>query len=76
MFMFSILLWVVYLYILYTIGFLKFSDLIRLSRPVWEFPYRPLGRYVLCFAKCVCFCEFYSSLGQTPVCSIECSIVK
>ena len=43
MFMLSILLLVVYLYILYTIGFLKFSDLIRLSRPVFVFPYRPPG---------------------------------
>ena len=52
-FMLSILLWVIYLYIyyimdmyiyiLYIIGFLKFSDLIRLSRPVFGFPYRPPG---------------------------------
>lgn len=57
-------------------GFLKFSDLIRLSRPVFGFPYRPPGCYVLRSAKCVCFYAFYSSLGQTRLCPKECSIVK
>ena len=52
-FMLSILLWVIYLYIyyirdvyiyiLYIIGFLKFSDIVQPSRAVFEFPYKPPG---------------------------------
>ena len=75
MFMLSILLWVVYLYILYTIGFLKFSDLIRLSRPVFGFPYRPPG-HVPHYSQNIRFSVYYSSLGQTRLCPKECSIAK
>ena len=65
-----------YLYILYIIGFLKFSDLIRLSWPVWEFSYRPPGWYVPHPSQSIRFAVSYSSLGETRLCSKECSIAK
>ena len=76
MFMLNILLWVVYLYILYTIGFLKFSDLIRLSGPVLDFNIDPQGVMFRIHLKLSVFTVSYSSLGQTRLCPKECSIAK
>ena len=75
MFMLGILLWVVYLYIIYN-SFLFWRIFLGLSWRFQRFHIDPQDGMFRITLKISCFSDSYSSLGETRLCPIECSIVK
>ena len=85
-FMLSILLWIIYLYIyyirdvyiyiLYIIGFLSWRIFLGLSDWGLIFHIESRGGMFRITLKLSGFYASYSSLGETRLCSKECSIVK